>query len=430
MEILLIGNGFDLEHNLPTSYLDFLKFCEKARRIYTYDAKVSINFYQKENLDGWKIDSSIRDSLFQAFRNRNICTTPNEDGTLSISVSTPNRYLDELYPLISQNTWIEYFLNCQSYIGDNWIDFESEISRVIQALDAGRFQVSCGGNITNVEHEDSVLLTAIWKASKMNFQIAYKDVAAIDKFTSHLDSELSSLIRALEIYISEFVHNISIPRKSPDIEKLTPDHILSFNYSDTYERVYGFDKDISYDFIHGKADIRHNVKNCNMVLGIDEYLEDDCKNEELQFISFKKYYQRIYKATGNKYLNWIDQIERGYDEYLRKVGLVFTGQPDPLNSTPGQRRFYLSTAGIEYPKHTLYIFGHSLDVTDGDVLRKLICNENVQTKIFYYREYEDDKRTLGKMIKNLVRIIGQDELIRRTGGAYKTIEFIPQTLHA
>lgn len=35
----------------------------------------------------------------------------------------------------------------------------------------------------------------------------------------------------------------------------------------------------------------------------------------------------------------------------------------------------------------------------------------------------------GKMIKNLVRIIGQDELIRRTGGAYKTIEFIPQTLH-
>ncbi len=26
-----------------------------------------------------------------------------------------------------------YFLNCASYIGENWIDFETEISRVIQA---------------------------------------------------------------------------------------------------------------------------------------------------------------------------------------------------------------------------------------------------------------------------------------------------------
>ena len=35
---------------------------------------------------------------------------------------------------------------------------------------------------------------------------------------------------------------------------------------------------------------------------------------------------------------------------------------------------------------------------------------------------------LGKLIKNLVKIIGQDELVRRTGGSHKTIEFIPQTL--
>ena len=150
MEILLIGNGFDLEHNLPTSYPDFLKFCEKARRIYTYDEKVSVSVYQKENLDGWDIDSSIRDALFQAFKDRDICTTTKDDGTFSISVSTPNKYLDELCTLIFQNTWLEYFLNCPSYIGEDWIDFEAEISRVIRALDAGRFQVSCGGSITNV----------------------------------------------------------------------------------------------------------------------------------------------------------------------------------------------------------------------------------------------------------------------------------------
>lgn len=37
MNILLIGNGFDLAHNLPTTYNHFLSFCQKARRIYTLD---------------------------------------------------------------------------------------------------------------------------------------------------------------------------------------------------------------------------------------------------------------------------------------------------------------------------------------------------------------------------------------------------------
>lgn len=35
---------------------------------------------------------------------------------------------------------------------------------------------------------------------------------------------------------------------------------------------------------------------------------------------------------------------------------------------------------------------------------------------------------LGKLIKNLILMMGQDELIRRTGGVNKTIEFIPQTI--
>ena len=76
----------------------------------------------------------------------------------------------------------------------------------------------------------------------------------------------------------------------------------------------------------------------------------------------------------------------------------------------------------------LYIFGHSLDITDQDVLKMFICNDNVQTKIFYYRKDQEDKTELGKLIRNLILIMGQEELIRRTGGVHKTIEFIPQTV--
>ena len=32
MNILIIGNGFDLAHNLPTTYKDFLKFIDAFNR--------------------------------------------------------------------------------------------------------------------------------------------------------------------------------------------------------------------------------------------------------------------------------------------------------------------------------------------------------------------------------------------------------------
>lgn len=72
-------------------------------------------------------------------------------------------------------------------------------------------------------------------------------------------------------------------------------------------------------------------------------------------------------------------------------------------------------------KHNLYIFGHSLDITDRDILRDLILNDNVYTTIYYL-----NKDVLGQQITNLVKVIGQNELIKRTGGSAKTIIFKQQ----
>ena len=68
--------------------------------------------------------------------------------------------------------------------------------------------------------------------------------------------------------------------------------------------------------------------------------------------------------------------------------------------------------------HKVFIFGHSLDITDKDILRKFILNENVKIIIFY-----TDKEDYKKKIINLIKIIGQDELVKRTGGKNKTIVF-------
>ena len=60
-------------------------------------------------------------------------------------------------------------------------------------------------------------------------------------------------------------------------------------------------------------------------------------------------------------------------------------------------------------------------MTDKEVLRELILHDTVATVIFYY-----SKDDFGTKIANLVKVIGQDELIRRTGGNTKTISFRKQ----
>lgn len=118
---------------------------------------------------------------------------------------------------------------------------------------------------------------------------------------------------------------------------------------------------------------------------------------------------------------WIKTSHIFFAKRYRKVNLAYTGEANPIQRFPGQKRCYLDVSSIKRPEHKLYILGHSLNITDKDVLKLIICDDNVQTKIFYHRKNADDKIVLRKLIKNLVQIVGQDELIRRTGGVCKNI---------
>lgn len=380
-KILLIGNGFDLAHGLPTSYKDFLDFCKMVRELYTYP--IIDNEYNQKKLIDWNTDKTIKSKLLECYENRKNCF---ED-----KITTQCKELDELYDCIKENVWINYFLEREKSIGENWIDFESEISNVVQAIETLKGYIERDEDVLKIKDTKQQTIIYFLKIAKKSLQDVF-NLKRIDGFIEDISIELDKLIRSLEIYICEFVNEIDIIKENDDIKTITPDYVLSFNYSNTYERIYGQSKEVTYDYIHGKADIENNVDTCNLVLGIDEYLEDD-KNDKLEFIAFKKFYQRIYKSTDSTYMKWVEQIKK-------------------------------------YPEvnHNLFIFRHSLDKTDRDILKLLICNDNVTTKIYYYRKNKNDKKELGKLIKNLVRIMGQDELISRTMGEHKTIEFIPQTV--
>lgn len=374
--ILLLGNGFDLANRLPTTYRDFLEFCEKISVIYTED---NLDNYEKHIKD-WRFNESIKEDIIDAFESREFGKT---------EVRTNNQYLDELFGCIHKNLWYYHFqhtLKRRTNIGDNWIDFESEISyRVIQ-IDS-----------KDVSSENKMFSNILILYTNM-FE---KELTDLNKpqefkaFVSILYDDLNKFTRALEIYLSAFVSHVKV-KKVRDFNGKMFDYILSFNYTSTFERHYKskMAKGAELCYLHGKAKRSSTIETCNLVLGIDEYLTGEEKNTQSYYLPFKKFYQRIIKGTENNYSKWLDEIHNSSEDVFE-----------------------------------LHIFGHSLDETDKDILKKFILNDNVHTKIYYYRKHENDKADFGNKIKNLINIMGPDELIRRTsGGLSNTIEFIPQII--
>lgn len=406
MNILVIGNGFDLAHGLPAKYTDFLEFAMVMQQM--VDSEIPNN----------KIDyGKLLPELVEMIKEK---------------MNSVNR--EEWKELIYDNLWIKYFLWNPLYQKENWIDFENEIGKVIQQLDGDMFyeegqKYQLTDNMVNLSNDFLGQIYSkytVVSQSVDSFLDNESRTITFKEIRDRLYQDMNKLIRALELYLTEFIGNMKIRLESPDIKEIAKkivehengnkgviiSNVLCFNYTNTYERIYfnGSAVENHIDYIHGKANISATMETNNMVLGIDEYLPDDRKNRDIEFIAFKKYFQRIHKETGCKYKEWVDDIQEDESKFKGDNKLI-------LNKLTSGRSNGKYESYKKYV-HNLYIFGHSLDITDGDILRDLILNDNVHTTIYYL-----NKGVMGHQIANLVKVIGQDELIKRTGGSTKTIEF-------
>jgi hypothetical protein len=456
MNILVIGNGFDLAHGLPTRYGDFLKWIQVVDDVLKVNTKQDL-----DNIDWRNINEQIKTLIIQYY---------NKD-KFGIEI--------EYKKLRKGNYWVKYFLSkyeeFKKQNKENWIDFENEMSNVIQAIDNNE-KIILDETKTNYIGND---IFGFYH-SILRKDLSFNDVR------DELYNDLNRLTRLLEIYLSKYVESMEIEKISPDIKELIKRHInvISFNYTDTYIKTYGKLYDILYgflsavskeddigeaknniSFIHGQADKRNNVETNNMVLGINEYLYDNEKNSNIEFIGFKKYFQRIYKGTDIEHNDWVTSISNS-DFKFQSAPIIFKNIKykkrrfihfifrciysicDALLFIPFKALLYFLSENIQilsniskkakdircdlckipeckkYCDHNVYFYGHSLDITDKDVINELILHDTVHTTIYYYAEYENDKKDLFTKITNLVKIIGQDELIKRTNE--KSLEFVEQ----
>ena len=419
MSVLLItGNGFDIANGLPTRYVDFMNYMDEAKKYYIEDPLSKVNFIKSQECKAFSYfrprmsykvlyenaeelakisDVEPMNDAYSAYRSyvRNFfathggitCEFPQNDA-LKEGLMTDKRSEDKdkiakyfyeynacmMYTFIHGNMWLEYFSELKKKeIGENWIDFESEICKVIELIE--------NMLIANQNRENTKILPSGGKTysiadfmSRPNDVLNKSELIGANGLISTLQSELIIFVRCLEVYmlLIEQIPSMCIKR-IPVIEQLgSIDWLLNFNYTDTFIRNYpegtGIDLD-GTDFIHGRAGYN------NLIIGIHETLDNSMENNLLNCSYFKKYFQRVFFKTGMKYKKWIPSKTNGKSD-------------------------------IE-----VYIFGHSLDVTDGEVLRYIILNENVKRTVIFYHSQD----SYVAQINNLTRIIGKDNLITKTG---------------
>jgi len=404
--ILILGNGFDLAHALPTKYSHFLDFCQRVECIWTYGlGKVNQkSAFRSTWIDNWETNELISSAIEETFGKRQI--------TQNDVVISDNLELSDIHNLLDDNIWYEYFkelnkTNCMK--GENWIDFESEIRFIIWEID-----------------QTSLSLTDLWKdvvkkaigsagnpkldkfKEKLNFDkyIQKKGWSAdrqitIKDFREKTFEDLERITRALELYLVAFVEKIPISEKIPEISNLTPDYVINFNYTDTYQRIY---KKGKVYHIHGKADAKHSAEDNDMVLGIDEYWSEDKRDERTNFTIFKKFAQRIQKHTGNESYKYLEEIRK----LFKSRGNNWSGNVDVSKDHPD---------GVSY----IYVFGHSLDVTDKDILSSFIGDDSTSV-IVYCR----DKGAEGELIANTIKLIGEKLLLNKSNHVPTKLDYVIQ----
>lgn len=361
LNILVLGNGFDLAHGLPTSYKDFLDYlsvieflCDEHNKHQSYPNEKEVVDHINETYP--YMNKILKDGLIKQC---NQTWIEKESVILSDIVS-------------GKNLWYEYFRfktynkSMQNKREWNWIDFEAEISNVVRKLERMDISQNNDKNIP-LTHLDikgrDIFLIDFMGGKPIDFNQQRKD-----EFISHLERDLSNFISALGLYI-QAVDDFSVNIRLPDIIGEKFNKVVSFNYTNTYRQLYCknmSDEDIH--FIHGRAGKHESDISSGLVLGANDTLQDKEKDENVCCLKFKKYFQRIYKKTGNKYKNF-------FKKDTKKENICS------------------------------FFFGHSLSKTDGDIIRTIIY-ESDQVVIFYHNDRQHREE-----ITNLVTILGKDTLI-------------------
>lgn len=328
-----------------------------------YDTKYE-NFYDfcmvLKRFNNRYIDESLRKDIADTMIKKNF-----KKSAANAVMYVTDLILLRMMDVCKKNYWLELMKRKKTQDDNDWCNIEKLIENEIILIDNVILKI--GSSNYQYTREISLQQDEISRVNHLikAYALNNNTLKGVKEFKNKIKDDLDKVTWLLNCYLSMFLNKKK--KQYPFFISLPVNYIINFNYTDNYRLLYN-KLDVPIHFIHGKA--TREEKKLNLVFGIGDSIKN--LDNDYDYIEFQKYYQRIIKKTGNDYVRWLNSVN--------------------------------SVEAIN-----VYIFGHSVNVVDGDIIKRLILREHTHIFIFYY-----DQDSLNSIVLNLVIILGKEKLIEYT----------------
>ena len=387
MNVLMLGNGFDLNYDLPTKYINFLN---------------TVNCIAKRTGDAFSVGEIFSDKDLLA-NDTGIARSYEKYASVYDAIPVDACAVERLKAIAKNNLWFAYLI--KSFNRDiGWIDFEQEIATVLCSFRAFLPKLNLEfprGNFPNdLIHNyifrkfdffyqeqseygsiNGVVVLDQWYSVKEKYILEYplgsnNKIINKEAVIETLEHELLELAEGLKLYLQYFVDNVVVElckrnAVKPLVGLQQAEHIVTLNYTNTYEHIYG---EGSVYHIHGNLSDR-------VILGINPDDSDKLESIDTLFLPFKKYYQRVINCSDVEYLDWISNE----DAYI-----------------------------------SLAVMGHSLDATDKDIIMQMFEKAKDITVLYH------NEKVKASLVSNLINIYGKEQFDELR--INKHLRFLPQNM--
>ncbi len=403
MKILVIGNGFDLAHHLPTSFTHVMAVLRTIAQLPF--VKLTTPF----------------DDLFAGLAEQDAAFLERSKALYSLdSLQFDHAVIRSLKERVGHNLWYAYFDQQHDAIA-SWVDFERKIGAALDAFvaviamihaytartyalsrlrieatapefaalvaDPQMLDVMVAFKFLSVEHHPAYGSGGLKiRALDLNAQhfSAYKNSFRLNDTAvlAALNTALIEFSQILDTYLTEIVGAFS-PKQDLaylDKELLGVTDVYSFNYTSTFLKFYQRNTRntshlINIDYLHGQAGNDYK----KLVLGVQRVPE--IVLTQYKAYGFLKYQQKLFNNTDYHFLSENRALQKliSSNHNAAKIKLV-----------------------------DIVIWGHSLDPSDHEYIREIFAynpgrDEGVRVKVLFHSES-------GRfaLLSNLLHILGKD----------------------
>jgi len=383
--LVIVGNGFDLAHGLPTGYCDFIDWywknlCEDLSAFSTLrysDNLLSINLkFRLSSRNQAIFDFSTVKSCLEIESFIAKYEAPNYINPHSDYNNCTITYKGILFRILSTKREIE-----------NWVDVENEYYKLLKEC----LKSPDNSNVKELNEEFENVKKLLEKylheevAKKYDFKNSEQMLRTVGIFNlknrlSRSDSFLEEFGEADQEQLRELISNYEGWWKNNNVKTndQTKNLFLNFNYTPTIDNYWHLMNTANRDN-YGESEVIqiHGILKDNdnpINFGFGDEMDDE--------------YKTIEKKDDNEYLRNIKSFQYLQNSNYKRMLSFVESQP-----------------------FQVYIMGHSCGLSDRILLNKIFEHTNCRSiKVFYYKKGDWDNYT--DIVQNISRHFNKKEMMR------------------